>query len=404
MAFHGLLPHNRDKYASQEFESLSHLVQRISDQDIKPFEPKRAWNKKVSFVDEAASSDSDVEPVIGLAEWVKNKKPMSCPFGHKEPEKFVFDTAKADRIFDFLLQEGQIKLSPNHVIPSADELKELKRMKYCKWHNATSHDTNECKVFRQQLQSAIESGRIKFDNSKTQKPMKIDQHPFPTNMLDAKGKAKVLTSEAAERSASVDPQHQVTTADAKGRGLVQEGNSSGRPPRSGIVITHRRPRETWQQQEDRYRRQQEDYRREEEKRRQEWNRHRDQWNCPFFIHCWEENSKLPTVRDCPECNGYDRYDRSDRNYRDNDCVSMGRLEGEHPSMNGWGADSVYTIGLVIVSSICPGTRKNLRRWLMHEFPTNSYFAGMPIRIGWSQWKIIAQQQGKDRFLHGVQRG
>ena len=118
---------------------------------------------------------------------MKNKKPMSCPFGQKEPEKFAFNTAKADRIFDFLLQEGPIKLSPNHVIPSAEV---LKRMKYCKWHNATSHDTNECKVFRQQLQSAIESGRIKFDSSKTQKPMKIDQHPLPTNMLDAKGRLR----------------------------------------------------------------------------------------------------------------------------------------------------------------------------------------------------------------------
>jgi len=112
---------------------------------------------------------------------------MSCPFGHKEPEKFVFDITKANRIFDFLLQEGQIKFSPNHVIPSAEE---LKRMKYCKWHNATSHDTNECKVFTQQLQSAIESGRIKFDSSKAQKPMNFDQHPFPTNMLDAMGKTK----------------------------------------------------------------------------------------------------------------------------------------------------------------------------------------------------------------------
>ena len=104
------------------------------------------------------------------------------------------------------------------------------------------------------------------------------------NMLDAKGKAKVLTSEAAERSASVDPQHQVTTADAKGKRLIQEGTNSGRPPRSGIVITHRRPRETWQQRKDRYRRQQEDYYREEERRRQEWNRHKDHWNCPFFLH------------------------------------------------------------------------------------------------------------------------
>ena len=163
LAFQGLLPHIKNKCASQEFESLSYLVQRISNQDIKVFEPRKAWNKKVSFVDEVVSSDSDEEPVIGLAEWVKNKKPMSCPFGQKEPEKFPFDITKADRIFDFLLQEGQIKLSPNHVIPSVEE---LKKIKYCKWYNATSHSTNECKVFRQQFQSAIESGRIKFDNSK----------------------------------------------------------------------------------------------------------------------------------------------------------------------------------------------------------------------------------------------
>jgi len=100
-------------------------------------------------------------------------------------------------------------------------------------------------VFRQQLQSAIESGRIKFDSSKAQKPMKIDQHPFPTNMLDAKGKTKVLNSEAAERSASADPQYQIIVDDAKGKGLIQEGTSSGRPPRPSIVITHRKHRETY---------------------------------------------------------------------------------------------------------------------------------------------------------------
>jgi len=144
---------------------------------------------------------------------------------------------------------------------------ELKKIKYCKWHNATSHSTNERKVFRQQLQSAIEFERIKFDNSKAQKPMKIDQHPFPTNMLDAKGKTKVLTSEVAEKNASVDPQHQVTTDDAKGKDLIREGSSSGWPPRSGVVITHRRHQETWLQREDRYQRQQEDRLQEEERHR-----------------------------------------------------------------------------------------------------------------------------------------
>ena len=60
--------------------------------------------------------------------------------------------------------------------------------------------------------------------------MKIDQHPFPTNMLDAKEKTKVLTSEAAEKIPSVDPQHQIIATDAKGKGLIQEGSNSGRPP------------------------------------------------------------------------------------------------------------------------------------------------------------------------------
>jgi hypothetical protein len=62
------LPHLKDRYASQEFESLGHLVQRISDQDTRVFESKKNWSKKVSFVDEVEDSNSDEEPVIGLAE------------------------------------------------------------------------------------------------------------------------------------------------------------------------------------------------------------------------------------------------------------------------------------------------------------------------------------------------
>jgi hypothetical protein len=61
--------------------------------------------------------------MIGLAEWVKGKKTMFCPFGKKEPEKFGFDITKSDKIFDLLLQQGQIKLSQFHNIPSAEELK-----------------------------------------------------------------------------------------------------------------------------------------------------------------------------------------------------------------------------------------------------------------------------------------
>jgi hypothetical protein len=41
----------------------------------------------------------------------QRQKVVSCPFGKKELEKFGFDITKANKIFDLLLQQGQIKLS-----------------------------------------------------------------------------------------------------------------------------------------------------------------------------------------------------------------------------------------------------------------------------------------------------
>jgi hypothetical protein len=72
------------------------------------------FKKKVSYVDCSDSKDED--NMIGLAEWVKGKKTVSCPFGKKKPEKFSFDITKIDKIFDLLLQQGQIKLSQFHTV------------------------------------------------------------------------------------------------------------------------------------------------------------------------------------------------------------------------------------------------------------------------------------------------
>jgi len=76
---------------------------------------------------------------------------------------------------------------------------------------------------------------------------------------------------------------------------------------------------------------------------------------------------------------------------------MGRLGGKRPFMIGWGADSVYTIGLAIVLNTFPGIRMSLRRWLMHEFLMSSYFAGMLIPIGWSQGNVVVHRQGSHHF-------
>jgi len=83
---------------------------------------------------------------------------------------------------------------------------------------------------------------------------------------------------------------------------------------------------------------------------------------------------------------------------------LGRLGGERQFMIGWGADSVYTIGLAIVFNIFPGIKKSLKRWQMLGFPMSSYFAGMLIPIMSSQGNIAVHRQGSHHFPRGVQRG
>jgi hypothetical protein len=104
LAFQGIFPTLREKYVSHEFEILSQLVGRMSPEIAKSYEPRRIFQKKISYVDYSDSEDED--NMIGLAEWLKGKKTVSYPFGKKEPEKFGFDITKADKIFDLLLQQG----------------------------------------------------------------------------------------------------------------------------------------------------------------------------------------------------------------------------------------------------------------------------------------------------------
>ena len=129
-AFNGLLPHIKDKYASQEFESISQIVARMSG-EARTYESKKPFQKKINYVEYSANDDSkEKQEMIASAEWIQNsKKLVTCPFGKKEPESYGFDITKADKIFDLLLSEGLIKLKPYHKIPSEEE---LKHMKYCK--------------------------------------------------------------------------------------------------------------------------------------------------------------------------------------------------------------------------------------------------------------------------------
>jgi hypothetical protein len=107
-----------------------------------------------------------------------------------------------------LLEKGHIKLTTNHKIPLAEE---IKKRRYCKYHGTNTHHTNDCRVFCECIQKAIEQGRIGLEKNK--KTMDIEGHPFPQIMVAAalpKGKAKVLTSNKAREVGTVDPESQMT--------------------------------------------------------------------------------------------------------------------------------------------------------------------------------------------------
>ena len=80
---------------------------------------------------------------------------VSNPWGRGVKESY--DVTKSDKLFDFLLERGQIKLPANHVMLPPDQ---LKNKKFYKFHNATSHSTNECKILKNIYRGLFSKGSL----------------------------------------------------------------------------------------------------------------------------------------------------------------------------------------------------------------------------------------------------
>jgi hypothetical protein len=151
-------------------------------------------NVHIVECDQSSSDDESTEIYAAEMVWPKQAKSSACsslqPVQKKRQEevKFTFNVGKCDKIFDELLKNGNIKI--NHTVPSTDE---LKHRAYCKWHNSFSHATNDCNVFRRQIQSAINEGRLKFQE------MQVDIKPFPMNMIDFEGKRVLIRPSTADK-------------------------------------------------------------------------------------------------------------------------------------------------------------------------------------------------------------
>ncbi|XP_058217449.1 uncharacterized protein LOC131328528 [Rhododendron vialii] len=123
-------------------------------------------NYDVVAVETEASVDVDVAEIV-------NRKPYVCKaFVKMEPTKqpiqetsnrptkaYTFDISKAEAIFDQLLANKLLKLPFGHKISTLDE---LKGKEYCKYHNSWSHSTNNCFVFRNDIQDKIDREEFKF--------------------------------------------------------------------------------------------------------------------------------------------------------------------------------------------------------------------------------------------------
>jgi hypothetical protein len=73
-----------------------------------------------------SSNDEEVDMCVAEWSWGSKSKPFVCSSlrpaskSRQDEMRYTFDVAKCNRIFDYLLQERQIKLSSGHVIPVSE--------------------------------------------------------------------------------------------------------------------------------------------------------------------------------------------------------------------------------------------------------------------------------------------
>jgi hypothetical protein len=165
LAFNGLRYYLKERLEGIQFFTLPQLYQKTLACESQSKETTKTIRHNVHIVECDQSSLDDESTEVYAAEMVWPKQAKSSAYStlqlvqkkRQEEVKFIFNVGKCDKIFDELLKNGNIKI--DHIVPSADE---LKRRAYCKWHNSFPHATNDCNVFRRQIQSAINEGRLKF--------------------------------------------------------------------------------------------------------------------------------------------------------------------------------------------------------------------------------------------------
>jgi hypothetical protein len=155
---------------------------------------QKSVGHNVHLVERDSSNDDSMGVYTAELIWSTKAKPSACSSlqlvqkNRQEEVKFIFNVTKCNKIFDELLKSDNIKVT--HIIPP---LYELKIRAYCKWHNSFSQATSDCNVFHQQIQSAINEGRLSFQE------MQIYKQPFLVNIMELAGKKVLVRPDMADK-------------------------------------------------------------------------------------------------------------------------------------------------------------------------------------------------------------
>jgi hypothetical protein len=157
MAVVGMLPAIREKLFGMEFDNLGQLSHRLPLMSNQAYRFKKdsrfakhndiadIYNQFLERADQAEEVDDDEE--IAVTEMVWGKEPLIVNQRWIKQAKgtYDFDVTKADKLFEFLVKEGRIKLPEGHSMLRPDGVKEKR---YCGFHDTNSHSINDCRVFR----------------------------------------------------------------------------------------------------------------------------------------------------------------------------------------------------------------------------------------------------------------
>lgn len=81
------------------------------------------------------------------------------PFAHEdrlENKKYTLNSSMCDKIFDLLLKNNYFRILDHHVKPL------IKGRMYCKLHDSSKHNFEDCNMFGQIVKLTIDRGQLKF--------------------------------------------------------------------------------------------------------------------------------------------------------------------------------------------------------------------------------------------------